>query len=156
MSSRGAITDRNSIADVFFYYKSPYSSTLGRVTWGSAGKQPCSYGRFREIATSNESHVFLAILATLLFPQRQGKAYMRGRSPQNSGSAEDINTKWCDVSVCKIKYSLRKIVHCNDVFPIFPFVFRKICPFFGKLSHICGYFVDLRCVKYYNVQCKSP
>ena len=66
MSSRGAITDRNSIADVFFYYKSPYSSTLGRVTWGSAGKQPCSYGRFREIATSNESHVFLAILATLV------------------------------------------------------------------------------------------
>ena len=36
------------------------------VTWGSAGKQPCSYGRFREIATSNESHVFLAILATLV------------------------------------------------------------------------------------------
>ena len=26
--------------------------------------------------------LFLAILATLLFPQRRGKAYMRGRSPQ--------------------------------------------------------------------------
>ena len=94
MSSRGA--SRGLTCTAYGYngaISQLYSSTLGRATWGSAGKHPYSQWRFREIATAPNVHVFLIIVS---------KEVNTNMVPRN-----DIIVMWYTKSVFDYRVQLR-------------------------------------------------